>query len=220
MKTKGAVLLACLVLITWLSYPASAQFGMGMKPPEVRGVFNPVVGGGADYVVEQNNGKKQNFQVAVVEKASTGGYWMEYAISEERGTMYMKYLMSRQGDDAVIMHTIFQMPGQPPIDASTAMQMPGMSAQNKPQKVDIRAEAQNLGTESVTTPAGTFSCQHWRTKDGNDVWISDKVTPWGLVKMTGKATSSITLQRVVTDAKSHITGTPLSMQQWMERMKQ
>lgn len=220
MKSKSAWAVMCLLALFFSSQAAVAQFGMGMmKPPELKGVFNPVVGGGADYLVEPKDGKKQNFQVAVVEKAATGGYWTEYAMTDERGTVYMKTLMSRQGDDTVISHTIIQMPGQPPLDTSSAMQMSGMHGQNKPQTMDIRAEAQNLGTESVTTPAGTFSCQHWRTKDGNDVWVSDKVTPWGLVKMTGKDKETVTLQRVISDAKSHITGTPLSMQEWMQQMK-
>ena len=75
-----------------------------------------------------------------------------------------------------------------------------------------------MGTESVTTPAGTFSCQHWHSnKDGSDVWISDKVSPWKLVKMTGTKDNMI-LVRVITDAKTHITGTPVSMEEMMKGM--
>jgi hypothetical protein len=72
----------------------------------------------------------------------------------------------------------------------------------------VRKGAERVGAEDVTTPAGTFSCEHYRTKDGaTDVWVSDKVAPWGLVKMTGPGTS-MTLVRVVTDATTKITGTP------------
>ena len=64
------------------------------------------------------------------------------------------------------------------------------------------------GTESVTVPAGTFSCTHFRMKDGSgDAWVSDKVGPWGLVKSDNKD-SSMVLTKVITDAKDHITGTP------------
>ena len=42
------------------------------------------------------------------------------------------------------------------------------------------------------------------------------MTPWGLVKMQGKDTDSMTLIRVITDAKSHITGTPVSMEEMMK----
>ena len=72
---------------------------------------------------------------------------------------------------------------------------------------DVRAKSELVGTESVTVPAGTFSCQHYRAKDGSsDVWISEKVAPWGLVKMQGK-NNSMVLTKVITDAKDHITGT-------------
>lgn len=70
--------------------------------------------------------------------------------------------------------------------------------------------------ETITTPAGTFSCQHWRSKkDGSEYWLSDKVSPWKLVKMTGKD-QSMTLTKVITDAKTHITGTPVSMEDMMK----
>ena len=41
----------------------------------------------------------------------------------------------------------------------------------------------------------------------SDVWISDKVAPWGLIKSQGKD-SSMTLTKVISDAQDHITGTP------------
>ena len=93
--------------------------------------------------------------------------------------------------------------------------------QNDKEKADFRANAENLGSESITTPAGTFSCQHWRSKkDGAEYWISDKVTPWQLVKTGGKDQNSIVLVRLISNAKSHITGTPVSMQDMMKGMGQ
>jgi hypothetical protein len=89
--------------------------------------------------------------------------------------------------------------------------------QSQESKADMRTNAENLGTETVTTPAGTFSCQHWRSKkDGSEFWISDKVSPWKLVKMTGKD-ETMTLTRVISDAKTHITGTPVSMEDMMKQ---
>ena len=65
-----------------------------------------------------------------------------------------------------------------------------------------------MGTEDVTTPAGTFSCEHYHSaKDNFDWWLSTKVTPWGLVKSVGNG-DTIVIDRVITDAKDHITGTP------------
>src|SRR6266849_1046928 len=76
------------------------------------------------------------------------------------------------------------------------------------QPADVRDRAERVGSETITTPAGTFTCEHWRMKDGSaDVWYSEKVVPYGLVKMTGRD-STMTLLRVITEAKTHITGTP------------
>ena len=41
----------------------------------------------------------------------------------------------------------------------------------------------------------------------SELWVSDKVAPWGLVKTQGKE-SSMLLTKEITDAKDHITGTP------------
>jgi hypothetical protein len=99
-----------------------------------------------------------------------------------------------------------QQPGQAPTDVD--MNLVGGSRVKQSIPGDIRDKAERVGTESVTVPAGTFSCEHYKMKDGSsDVWVSDKVNPWGLVKMQGKD-SSIILAKVITDAKDHITGTP------------
>src|SRR5581483_7357671 len=98
-----------------------------------------------------------------------------------------------------------------------AMQGQHSGKASEGQKLDYRAEAENLGTEPVTTPAGIFACQHWRTtKEHTDIWLNDKVTPWGLVKMSGPE-GSFTLQRIITNAKSQITGTPVSMEEMLRQ---
>jgi hypothetical protein len=73
---------------------------------------------------------------------------------------------------------------------------------------DFRDKAELVGTESVTVPAGTYSCEHYRMKDGSgDAWISDKVSPWSLVKMQDQRRVTV-LAKTTTDAKDRITGTP------------
>ena len=75
------------------------------------------------------------------------------------------------------------------------------------QSADFRDKAESVGTESITVPAGTFTCEHYRMKDGSgDAWISDKVCPWGLVKMQENKDDGS--GQGDTDAKDHITGTP------------
>lgn len=214
MRAKVGMFAVVLVVLTF-TFVATAQFGM-MKTPEVRGVFNPVVGEGASYQIVDEKGTRQ-FDIAIVDKDSTGGFWTEYSIQEPKeGMVYAKQLITRQGSDAFVQRFIVQIPGQPPMEISSMMKMQGQAA--KPQKLDFRAEAQDLGTESVTTPAGTFSCHHWRTtKDNTDVWISDKVKPWGLVKMSDKSSGTFTVTKLITNAKTHITGTPVSMEEMMKQ---
>ena len=216
MKTALRSLFVSLLAFT-LAQLATAQMGMG-GPPTLAGVFSPTVGSGASYeMVHKERGEKTAFDMYVVGKEA-GGYWIEYAMQNPHmggGSMYMKTLMTRQADDVMVQRSNMQMPGRPPMDMTSMMKMHPMQSQQ--QKADVRANAQSMGTETITTPAGTFTCQHWRgTKDGVDVWLSDKVTTWGLVKMTGKD-STVTLVKLITDAKTHITGTPVSMEEMMKQ---
>jgi hypothetical protein len=220
MKIESALVLTA-AMAMGLAQLSAAQM-MGMRPPSIAGVFNPVVGSGATYDIVTKNGTKMTMDIAVVDKES-GGYWIEMTMqmpdasngrTQMNGPSYFKELVVRQGDDLVVQHVIVQMPGHPPMDVSS---MPH-AMQSQESKADVRANAQNLGTESVTTSAGTFSCQHWRdTKDGRDYWISDKVSPWQLVKMTGANNDSVVVAKLITDAKTHITGTPMSMQEMMQQ---
>lgn len=227
MKSAIKSFLIVMVVTASAQLAGAQMMGMGMRPPTLAGVFTPVVGSGASYEMLTKNGQKTTLEIAIVDKES-GGYWMEMSIqtpegrgsgqTQMNGTSYAKELLVRQGDDLIIQHMIVQMPGHPPIDMSS---MPH-AMQSQQSKADVRANAQNMGTESITTPAGTFSCQHWRdNKDHDDYWISDKVTPLQLVKMTGADGKSLTLVRVISDAKTHITEKPVSMQDMMrQRMGQ
>jgi hypothetical protein len=216
MKLSSRLLLIFFA-ITAFTQLSSAQRGMMMQPPDIAGVFNPVVGSGASYEMVKTDGEKIPFDMAVVDKDASGGYWVEYSMQNPKlnGPVYMKNLMVHQSDDIIIQRSIMQMPGRPPMDMSSMMSMKAM--QSPKEKADFRANAQNMGTESVTTPAGTFSCEHWRNaKDGTDVWLSDKIVPWRVVKMSG-ANDTLTLVKIISDAKTHITGTPVSMEEMMQQ---
>ena len=207
-RTKMGLLrtLGLLGVVTLLAaWPATSQMTMNMHR-NLRGVWNPTPGSGR--VLRRIDGArgKTDVEISVVGKETVNGkdgFWVEMSMSPNgQGQMYAKNLMSVDGNTASISRTIVQMDSQP------AMELPAMMGQNagQPSSADIRQDAQLVGAEDVTTPAGTFSCEHYKTKDG-DAWISNKVTPWGLVKAVGKD-QTITVQRVITDAKDHITGTP------------
>ena len=189
---------------------ALAQRGpMGMAPPEFRGILNPTVGTGAAYQTE-NGGTKNDIEITVVGKEDVGGkpgYWMEMAMNSPQagGQMYMKMLMVVDGKSGSVSRMIMQMAGQPPMEMPVQGMMGNMQQNTS---TDIRDTAEHVGTESVTTPAGTFSAEHYRAKDGSwDAWLSSQVAPWGLVKSQARGTT-MTVTRLITDAKDHITGTP------------
>lgn len=215
MKRAIRLLVAALALIG-MSQFAAAQMGMGMgRAPSIAGVFNPEVGSGAAYeILHKSETQKTNFEMAAVGKEGNG-YWIETTMPSPHGTIYAKTLSTREGDNVMVQRTIVLMPGRPPMDMSSMMKMHGM--QSEESKADMRANAENLGNETITTPAGTFACQHWRSKkDGSEYWLNDKVSPWKLVKMTSKD-ETITLTKIISDAKTHITGTPVSMEEMMKQ---
>jgi hypothetical protein len=189
--------------------PAIAQMGMHGGPPQFRGIWNPVVGSGAAYEVQSKDGQKSNMEIAIVGKESVAGkdgYWFEMTMVNPRmnGVVLVKNLMVTDGENVTVSRMIMQMPGSGPMEMPAQM----MQMHHQPQSADIRKEAEDVGPESVTTPAGTFACEHYRLKDGSgDSWVSQKAAPYGLVKFQGKDTSMV-LTKVITDAKDKITGTP------------
>jgi hypothetical protein len=196
-----------------LSLPLAAQM-MGPRIPTLSGIWHPVVGSGAAYdrtVVA--TGANTQMEVTIVGKEDVDGkpaYWMEFAMSDPKmmngAQMVMKQLMTVDDTGITSTRVIMQPPGQDPMEMDSGMMAGRGGKQTTP--VNIADKAELVGTESVTVPAGTFSCQHFRMKDGSgDAWISDKVTPWSLVKYQGKD-STMVLAKVVTDAKDRITGTP------------
>jgi hypothetical protein len=185
----------------------NAQMGMHAGPA-MRGIFNPVVGSGGQYEITSEKGSKMEMEIAVVGKDSVDGkdaYWFEMTMTNSpMGQMITKTLTVLDGQDTVVSRMIVQMPNRPPMEMPTQM----MKTYAQKQPADIREKAEDVGSESVTTPAGTFTTEHYRMKDGSgDAWVAAKAGPYGLVKYQGKDTSMV-LTKVITDAKDKITGTP------------
>lgn len=209
-RIGGSILFAAVLVVAGMP-AAYAQMGMGARPPQIRGVWNPVVGSGAVYQIEGKGENKTEMGFAVVGSETLDGktgYWLEMAFSDPRGNgqMYMKHLIVLDGKQTQIKRMIMQAPGQPPMEMPLSMMAP-RGGQTE-QLSDYRDRAERVGSETITTPAGTFPCEHWRMKDGSaDVWYTDKVAPYGLVKSAGRD-GTMTLIRVVSGAKTHIIGNP------------
>jgi hypothetical protein len=199
---------------------------MGGGPPAVnmRGVWQPVVGSGAAYDVEAK-GRKSSMEFAIVgSEGAMGktGHWLEMAFKDpRRGEMVMKSLVVLDDKNTRIVKMVMYSPEMGAIEFP--VEMMGRTGQSAVQEADIRTSAELVGTESVVTPAGTFTCQHYRgkDKDGNvsDVWVAEDVAPYGLVKMTSKD-SSMVLTRVISGARTRVVGTPRSMRDMMRQPPQ
>jgi hypothetical protein len=80
----------------------------------------------------------------------------------------------------------------------------------RPPKPDDHAKAfpdgwTKVGDEEVTTPAGSFHAAHWRMGAEN-VWVSPKAGPIGVVKYQGDDTTVELVAQSETGAKSRIPG--------------
>jgi hypothetical protein len=190
--------------------------GMGPQPP-LPGLQNPVVGSGAEYLMNAK-GKEMDMAYAIVGKEDVNGspgVWLETRMqsAEMGGEMITKMLMVTSGAEAGIKRMIMQRPGQPPMEMGGFMM--NMMKPHQPAESGGKPDMGELiGTESVTVPAGTFSCQHYRKQDKNgpvDMWISQQVTPYATVKLTS-GEMTMELKKQLTNESSHISGEPQKMQ--------
>jgi hypothetical protein len=216
---KKLTVLGVIAVCTLFAGPAAkAQMGRGPSMPTPQGIFNPVVGGGATYEMTTKNGTKMTMDIAIVGKESyqgKDGFWYEVStdVAQAGGTVVMKMLLVPEANNASVPKMVMQMPGRGPMEMDGMMGR-GMSQNQTPK--DIRDSAKDIGSESVTVPAGTFTADHWKSNDGKtDVWVAKDVPPYGLVKMTDTDGTLLVLDKVLTNVQDKITGTPMDMSQMM-----
>lgn len=215
---KAGVVLALTMSITAGAWAQRMGRGMGMQPPPMPGAFKPVVGSGAQYEMNAKN-QTMVFSWVAVGKENVGGsegYWLE--IRMEGGPMagetVMKQLLVMEGGKGGIKRMIMQAPGQPPMEMPVGM-MTGMMKQSQQQPSEGSKEGmgEKIGTETVTVPAGTFVCEHYRRQDRNipvDFWVSTQISPYGVVKMTSSEMTMV-LKKTLSNETSHIKGEPQKM---------
>jgi len=206
MNHRLRIVVLLTVGLSMFTAPALAQFPMA-RGPQMKGVWKPVVGGGGVYKTDFKKDKGE-MEIAVVGSESfegKTGFWMEMVMNTEDGQMVVKNLLVVEGNTPGVKRMIMQPAGMDPMEMPVR-EMPGR--RQEPMTGDVRQEAARVGTETITTPAGSFECEHWRTSDGStDVWLSEKVSPWGIVQMKSKD-GTMTLVRLISGAKSRITKTP------------
>ncbi len=210
-----------------LSPLANAQLGGGMnffKKPNIADIFHPVVGSGGAYEQTDKDGNKSPLEMFIVGRDTFEGkdaYWFEVGHTDRRSAelSYAKMLITK--DDFEFHRLIITMPGSP-----QPIEMPFNPSEKSKEKMKDNLEKwHKVGAEPITVPAGTFLCDHWQKDDGkDDIWVSSKVTPMGIVKQAGEHTSMV-LTKVITGATDHIIGTPqkfdpqMFRQQLMQQMQ-
>jgi len=210
------------VLALALASAVHAQMGMDLfKRPSITKVFHPVVGKGALYETttsKTGDSKPHTMEMGIVGKESVDGkdgYWMQFVSSDSKGQVVGKSLITI--DDFQFHRMIIQPPGQ------GAMEMPvNVTAKNRQRIDENMSDWHSVGTDTITVPAGTFSCEHWKNdKSGAEAWTSDKVVPFGMVKEVGKD-SSMVLVKVLDNVSDRITGPvrQFDIQQMMQQMQQ
>lgn len=201
-------------LLLLAALPAYSQvMGMGMRPPDIPGMFHPVVGSGAEYNISTNKQPDNTFAFVIVGQED-GGYWMEIRTNNKGQAVAMKQLMA--GNPPQAKRMIVMANGRVmelPMAMMGNMGAVARGAPHAPGGGGAGGLGAKVGTESITVPAGTFECDHY-TSDSNgrhaDLWISTKVSPYGLVKMTS-ADTHMELQKVLENEKSQITGEPMKL---------
>jgi hypothetical protein len=201
---------------------ADAQMGMNLfQKPAIAKFINPVVGRGAQYETVRTGSKEEKtrtMEMGVVGKESVDGkegFWMQFVTTDDKGQPIVgKMLLTR--DDFQFHKMIMQVHGQP------AMEMPFNPNTNRENKLEANmADWHQVGTESITVPAGTFTCEHWKNdKNGSEIWATDKISPFGMVKEVGK-NETMVLTKVLTDVPDRITGpvTKFDPQMMMQQMQ-
>jgi len=223
MKRSWHVFAIFVAILLAAASSSQAQMGMDMfKRPSITKVFHPVVGRGAVYLDTDKDGKtSRTSEIAVVAKESfegKEGFWMQIYSTDSQGKAFVGKSLITPGDFE-FHRMIIQPPGQ------QAMEIPmKMNAARKEKIEEHAAEWHSVGTESVTVPAGTFSCEHWRNdKTHAEIWTSDKVTPFGMVKEISGNGNTQVLSKLLDNATDRITG-PVKqlgdMQQMMQQMQQ
>jgi len=207
--TRTAVVLLAAVACAAGASQVRGQFGFSaIKRPNIANIFHPVVGAGSTYQETKKDGSKSTMEMAIVGSEMVGeqqGYWMEVGHADSRAEQVTYGKMLVTPTDFAFHKMIFLMPG-----STQPMEMDVDGAKSHRDNLDKKLEKwHSVGNESITVPAGTFSCEHWTKDEGKgDVWVSAKVSPMGMVKMVDE-NETMVLTRLISDAKSHITGTPV-----------
>jgi hypothetical protein len=212
--------LIALAMALAVAASASAQWGgrggRGGPQAPTPSLQNAVMNSGAEYKMT-TKGKDMDVAYAIIGKEDVKGepgIWLETRMqsAELGGEMVTKMLMVASGSEPGLKRMITQAPGKPPMEMPGMMM--GLMKSHQPKESAGKPDMGELvGTESVTVPAGTFNCQHYRKQDKNgqvDYWVATQVASFSWVKMTTPDMTMV-LTKILTNETTHIKGEPQKM---------
>ncbi|MCL7971955.1 MAG: DUF3108 domain-containing protein [marine benthic group bacterium] len=176
-------------------------------------VGNATVGDWSSYeFTDPGNGTTGTLRFAVINRDGSDSWYEMQATTPEGEVVIQMSVPGFPFTPDQVTEVIFKAPGQP------AMRLPAqMLGMMKDQMAgnpmfdfaEQCAAAEDLGTETVEVPAGSFDAIHIRNAgDEGEAWISLDV-PFGMIKAEGEGT--IVLTGYGDDAVSTITEEPQTM---------
>lgn len=197
---------------------AHAQMQNPLNDPVFRKFFHPVVGHGEVYesIPADGSGPKHDTQFQIVGKESVGGqtgYWFEMVLdAPELGGRVVGKSLFIPGENQM-RRSIMQYPGMEPMEMSVAKRNHVFKKESHGEHV--------VGTETITVPAGTFQCEHWKDNRGTEAWVSSKVSPITVVKSVDKD-GTLLLMKQLTDVHDEIKGqvVPFDAKKIQEHMRE
>ncbi len=182
----------------------------------------PAVGSWVEYDF-QAQGQAGRSRIAVVGTETRGGReltWYEMSFDAGGNSAIMKMLAEGGFYHAMaekkIVEMVVKAAGQPAMKFSGAMMERIQSQMSSDPASDFGKgceDAERVGSESITVPAGTFDAVHYRLTSGGspgDAWIVEGM-PFGMIKWSGSGGEFVELVDRGDDAVTQITETPMAM---------
>lgn len=221
---RSAVAILAVPAFLLASAPAFSQQPAGKEPPRFLGNFTPKVGAWSEYNVTETDGGKQSTMRNSVVGQEGDGYWYEVAITEAGARNIIKmFLKGDPNTPENIQRLIMKNGDQPAQEMPREFVMMGrrmatsMFETRSGSSVTSQANLtmEDLGADTVTVPAGTFTVKRSRLKDASGKVVatadlSDTILPFGVVR---SETDKAKLELIATGegAVSQITETPMMM---------
>lgn len=202
------------LLITAIPLAASAQIAQGPPTPLAVDLAKVAIGSSAQYTVTVGTMAPMSMKIGLVARTATGNTLetsIEGGPAARAGKMITQVTLP-PGSSGKVQKMLLQLGNNDPME----MPIEGAQAQqfSKPDPKTLVKE------ETIKVPAGSFKTKHYHDKtaqgDTVDFWVSEHVTPIGLVKMEAVPKSNPMIQGPIKmeltatakDAKPGITKAP------------